>query len=351
MSIYFAVLTIPLMLSWGRPSIKCGISIGLFAYFLVLLVFVGFRYEIGPDWGGYANIFLSTRYFEFADGLALREPGFFALNRVSDLLGFGLQGVMFVCALVFLIGIFAYATQTASAWMAVAVVTPYLIFVIAMSGIRQAAAMGIIYFLLSRWTKFGFITKLILIMGAATVHNSALCALLLLMFEERKWLWAKILFTGLLVWYLMSAETVTATINYYQTDYVEKNLASNGAFFHVLLSAFPGALFLYNRRRIAAAGWANPQVAAGSLAAILALPLLMVSSTGVDRLALYLSYVQMWAYPALVATFAGTHRNWTKRENWLAMISSIIMVVFLGFFIFGNHSEAYVPYKNVLMED
>jgi hypothetical protein len=348
---YFAVLTIPLFFSWSPLSIKRGISIGLVAYFLVLLVFVGLRYEIGPDWAQYGNIYLSIQYSDLADAVSSREPGFFALNKVSDFLGFGFQGVVFVCALVFLIGMFAYAGQTANAWIAVAVITPYLIFVIAMSGIRQAAAMGIIYLVLARWTQFNFMTKIALVLGAATVHNSALFALVLIVFEDRKWLLPKILFTGLLISYLVNSEVMTTTISYYQNDYVENNLESKGAFLHVLLSAFPAVLFLYNRKRIAAAGWGNAQVTAGSLGAILALPLLLVSSTGVDRLVLYLSYVQMWTYPALVATFAESRGNWTKRGNWLAMISGVIMVAFLGFFIFGNHTMAYVPYKNVLIED
>ena len=344
---YFSVLTIPLLCSWNTLSLKRGISIGLVTYFLVLLVFVGLRYEIGPDWAQYGNIYLDSQYFLIVGS---REPGFLALNQLSDLLGFGFQGVVFVCALIFLIGMFAYAVQTANAWIAVAVITPYLIFVIAMSGIRQAAAMGIIYIVLARWAKFSFMAKLVLIVGAATLHNSALFALVLVAFEDRKWLWPKILITGLLTAYLVSSDSMTATLNYYQNDYVEKNTASNGAFLHVLLSAFPGALFLYNRKRIAAAGWANPQVTAGSLGAIVALPMLLVSSTGVDRLALYFSYVQMWAYPALIASFAGPRGNWVIRGNWLVMISCIIMLVFFGFFIYGNHASAYVPYKNVLMD-
>jgi hypothetical protein len=32
------------------------------------------------------------------------------------------------------------------------------------------------------------------------------------------------------------------------------------------------------------------------------------------------------------------------------MISSIVMLVFFGFFIFGNHVSGYVPYKNVLID-
>jgi hypothetical protein len=348
---YFAVLAIPLVVSWNGTSISRRISIGLMVYFLVLLVFLGLRYEVGPDWPQYGNIFLDLQYYDVTNAVVSREPGFIALNKVCDLLGFGFQGVVFVCALVFLIGMFAYAGQTANAWIAVAVITPYLIFVIAMSGIRQAAAMGIIYLILARWTKFSFITKVALILGAATVHNSALFALGLIAFEDRKWLLPKILVTGLLVWYLVNSEAVTATLSYYQNDYVNQNMESSGAFLHVLLSAFPAALFLYNRKRIAAAGWGNAQVTAGSFAAIFALPLLMFSSTGVDRLALYLSYVQMWAYPALVSTFAETRGNLGKRGIWLAMISGIIITVFLGFFIFGNHSVAYVPYRNVLTED
>jgi hypothetical protein len=64
----------------------------------------------------------------------------------------------------------------------------------------------------------------------------------------------------------------------------------------------------------------------------------------VDRLALYFSYVQMWVYPALVATFD------KSRDKWLLMISGVIVLVFLGFFFYGNHASAYVPYKNLLID-
>ena len=161
---------------------------------------------------------------------------------------------------------------------------------------------------------------------------------------DRKWLWAKIFATGLLIWYLLGSATVSDKIGQYQADYVDNNLLSDGAFLHVLLSALPAGLYLYNRRRITAAGWGNPLVTAGSLGAIVALPLLLVSSTGVDRLSLYFSYVQMWVYPALVATFD------KNRDKWLVIISGVIILVFLGFFLYGNHASAYVPYKNVLID-
>src|SRR6478735_8755093 len=132
MLVYFAVLTIPLLLSWNPLSINRGMSIGLVAYFLVLLVFVGLRYEVGPDWAQYGNIYLNWQYIDLAAGASVREPGFFILNKFSDVLGFGFQGVVFVCAFIFLLGMFAYAGQTANAWIAVVVITPYLIFVISM---------------------------------------------------------------------------------------------------------------------------------------------------------------------------------------------------------------------------
>src|SRR3954468_8016534 len=211
MLMYGAVLAIPLLLAWS-PSASRGISIGLLAYFLLLLVFIGLRYEIGPDWHAYLEMFLEYQYNGLAEVLAQKEPGFFALNKVSELLGYDLQGVIFVCALLFLVGVFAYAAQTASAWIALGVVTPSLIFVIGMSGIRQGAAIGIIYFLLARWTKFSFMTKVVVIVGAGTIHNSALFALLLLMIEDRKRLWAKIPAIGLLAWYLLSSESLSSKI-------------------------------------------------------------------------------------------------------------------------------------------
>ena len=110
---------------------------------------------------------------------------FTELNRISDFLGFYVYGVTFVCTLLFLTGVFAFALTTPQPWLALAMVLPYLGFVIGMSGIRQAAAIGICYIALARWEKLSLAVKLGALAVAAGFHNSAVLLLPLILFFEQ----------------------------------------------------------------------------------------------------------------------------------------------------------------------
>ena len=126
--------------------------------------------------------------------------------------------------------------------------------------------------------------------------------------------------------------------------YVDKNLISGGAFFHVLLIAFPSALYLWFRKKLAKAGLADTNMLLASILTLTAMPLLVVSSTGVDRLTLYFSFVQMWVYPALLS--AGVASRSVIRLG----LAVLVMAIFFVYFLFGTHVSAYLPYKNILFD-
>ena len=77
---------------------------------------------------------------------------------------------------------------------------------------------------------------------------------------------------------------------------------------------------------------------------IVAFPLTLISSTAVDRLALYFSYIQMWIYPALIEAF-GDHE-----VILLVCTSGIILFVFFVYFTFGFTVSEYLDYNNLLFE-
>lgn len=344
MWIYLIFLLVPLIAAWGPAQRKPRLTPMLVAYFIALLIFVGFRNEIGPDWSGYLNIFEVAR--TNPDTL-MREPLFMELNILSDRFGFGIYGVSFVSALLFLAGLFAYAKQTAQPWLALAAVLPYLVFIIGMSGMRQPAAIGIAFYALAHWRKLSMSSRVALIIVAMGFHNSAAFFFVFVLLDGKERLWLRALLAtvavGLLVWKLGGSGDDEMLVSYnqrYGASGVAKS--SEGAWAHVALCTLPAIIYLMFRRRIAAAGHSNSIVGMGSIGAVLLFPMIAASSTATDRLALYLSFIQMWIYPALVSTFE------SQKALVLLLISGYLVSVFLIYFIFGTLAYLYVPYRSIL---
>lgn len=308
----------------------------------MLVGFSGFRYEIGPDWIGYQYIYEDYLDIPLADIFSRSEPGFYLLNKLSEFLGFGLQGVIFTTALIFLFGCFSYARTTASPWLAIAVVMPYLVFVVSMSGIRQGAAIGFGFFMFSRWANSSAIEKLLLIALAVSFHNSAVIFVLFLVLTLKQGYVARLTLSAAVVLAVIFGLDTTNSTERYRSVYVAENLVSGGAFFHVLLIAFPSALYLFYRKQLTAKGLADSNVFFASIFTLALMPLLVVSSTGVDRLTLYFSFVQLWVYPAILR--AGV----IEKSMTRAAVAALVISIFAVYFFFGTHASSYIPYKNML---
>ena len=344
MLIYFLVLLVPLTIGLMHPSKPQKNYWGFWAYFLVLLVFCGFRFEVGPDWIGYLYIYEGYLNRDFAEVIEIAEPGYFLLNKASDWLGFGLAGVVFGGSLIFLYGCFSYARKTSNPWLAVAVVMPYLVFIISLSGIRQAAAIGLGFYLFAHWDRSSLWTKLLVIALAVSFHNSAGVLLFFVIFGLKRNAWLRVLLAASVAVFVAYGLNQTDSFEKYKSVYVEQNLVSGGAFFHVLLVALPSALYLLFRKRLERNGVADVNVWLASLLTLGAMPLLAVSSTGVDRLTLYFSFVQMWVYPALL-------RAKVTDLNLLRLaVGVLVLAIFFVYFLFGSHAFAYLPYQNILFK-
>lgn len=343
MLIYLLILIVPLVLG-SAYALGARINHNVFyGYFLVLLLFTGLRDEVGTDWTGYLNKFEVDRWRQLDEITFLSEPGFFIVNYASNLLGWEIYGVNVVCAFFFLSGVFAFAKTTANPWLAIAIVTPYLVYIISMSGIRQSAALGIGFIALAWWPSLSVKSKIFIILLASTFHTTALFFLVFVVLEREIGLGKKMLVGSALAILLFSVQTdVSDSYDKYSGVYFDYNVESKGALFHVALSAFPAVLYLIYYKRIFAAGMANQLVTLCALMAIVAVPMIQVSSTGVSRISLYFSFIQMWIYPALIRTFSGA------RPIIIGLCVAIILSIFVGYFQFADHAYTYVPYKSVL---
>lgn len=329
--------------------------LSLFLWYLTLIVFiifVGFRFEIGPDWRQYVNIHKSLSYKDFWDVLLQAEPLSYLLFWASETSGFDMYGSNVVAAIITLTGVFSFARRTANPWIAVLAVTPYFIFVMGMSGIRQTMAAGIILFLFSRWEHYNLPTRGVYILVAALFHTSALINNIFLIIKMNIALRYKVAlgFVIFVVTLYLSFEvsTYADNIEKYQERYLGNDLGvrSFGSLYHIAMIVFPALLgFIYRRRILGIIH--NPSLFNfGLYAALFVLLINFYSPTVASRLTIYLYFLPMMMYPALVVM--------NGRRAMLGISFAIItfhVLILLSWFTFGNHAFAYTNCRNILFDD
>jgi EpsG family len=341
---YLFILGVAMVLAVITPMHHRRLG-GFWLFCFVMVLFVGLRYEVGTDWFGYEYIYQKYAHLGLGEVIYVSEPGFFLINKFADWAGWGLQGVMLICGAVFTFGVFQYAATTYSPWISISMVLPYLVFVIGMSGIRQAAAIGIGFFIFSRWNKMPVWVKALLIGLAISVHNSAAFFLLLAIMYTKGNRFVRLILGIAVAYFVLSHLQSTDAFDKYKAVYVEQKLSSTGAFLHILLNAVPAAVYLIWRGDVhKACGPSSPIILIGSMVAVGALFASAYSPTGVDRITLYLSYLQMWIYPALVKTWGG------GRQSFRAGVLLVPVVVFIGFFVYGAQAESFLPYRNAFFK-
>ena len=89
-------------------------------------------------------------------------------------IGAGIYGVNLLCAIIFLSGLFFFASQLPKPMLAIAVAFPYLILIVGMGYTRQSAGIGLvmaslIYFIRQENLKF-----ILLVIAGALLHKSAI---------------------------------------------------------------------------------------------------------------------------------------------------------------------------------
>src|SRR5215207_7514459 len=113
------------------------------------------RYWTGVDWSTY------LRTWDAAGAISLPtllqtfggDPAFYTLLWFLRQSGLEYWSLNLVCAAVFTAGLVCFARRLPNPWLAAFIGVPYLGIVIAMSGTRQATAIGLVFFALLAFFK------------------------------------------------------------------------------------------------------------------------------------------------------------------------------------------------------
>jgi len=311
---------------------------------VVITLMVGLRWQVGPDWFAYQNWWdlAGRRSLERLLETAGSDPGYYGLTWAFQRLGLPFWSLNLVVGGIFAYGLVQFARMQINPWLAVAIAVPYLVIVVAMSGVRQATAIGFVFLALLAYHRQNGWKFLLFIGLAASFHASAILVLPLagLSFTRNRFQ-AAILIAVLVAgaYYQLTSTFVRYTDQYLSRVVIE----SSGVLYRLAMGALPAAIFLAFRKRFSAPShelilWRNMSVAAiGSVAVFFA----VASTTALDRLVLYFFPLQIY----VLSWFPSTFRDPAVRFAVTFLILAYLGLQLFIFLNFAFNKGPYLPYR------
>lgn len=307
---------------------------------LLFALMIGFRHEVGGDWFNYLPHFLSASRMSFAEAAAMGDPGHYVLNMLIARLGGGIYTVNFIYAAVLMWGTVVFCRRQPNPWLALLAAVPYMLIVVGMGYTRQSVALGLALLGLVALGEHRIRTFVICVALGALFHKSAVLLLPIAALAASR---NRILTGGMvavcmgLLYYLLLMDSADAM----WTNYVTADMQSSGGPIRVLMNAVPALLLLIYRKRLVPDEQQRKLWLWMAAFALLCLPLVLVSSTAVDRVALYLIPVQLFVF-ARLPRLAQTPRARTPLVLGIVGYYAAVQFVWLNF---ATHAQYWTPYR------
>lgn len=311
--------------------------------FVVLVLMIGWRHEVGGDWEIYLEQIENIIEDTTKSSEQIQDPAFALANWVAAKSGLGVYFVNLFSAVFFSWGVLAFCRAQPLPWLALVVAVPYLITVVAMGYTRQGVAIGVAMLAMVAMGQGNTFRFLLWIALAALFHKSAviLVPLAVLANSRRRifvFLWVAV--AGFVLFALLLQESIEFLIY----GYVEMKYQSSGAEIRIAMNALPAALFLIFRKRfklfpeqLSFWSWM-----AWSGLLIVALLIVSPSSTAVDRLALYWIPLQLFVLSRLPIAMAKRH---DKKAVWVYAVVAYSAAVHFVWLVFADTAFAWLPYQ------
>ena len=326
----------------GDKNLKWIISVFVF---LVALIFIGLRHEVGGDWGDYLMWYKVIE----EEGANIFEPGYNMLNKLSALLGGGIYLVNII-SLIIIILLFWKSSKIINLSIPIfcLLIFPHHILIVIMGYSRQAIAVSFTFYavieLLVNRRKLYF---MLLITIAILFHYSAFSAFALL-FIVRKTFSIKLIILMMFITFislLLNISKLEPLLEYYINP--QSKMVSHGALVRLLIWTSILCLVIMFKSRLSlilryGINWYG--LFLGYLICVLLLSN-NIMTVLVDR---FLLYFYLIPYLGLSSILYNIRNNTSVYgvAMWGCVISSLLIsVVWLGLAI---HKRGWVPYSNII---
>lgn len=347
--LFFSIFAVAAFLYRPSPSGQAQVSNApLLVAWLLITLMVGLRFEVGPDWESYlgwwerAGYMTLQRFSRIAQSDPLFHWSMWAMRRGNLPQWFAYS----VYAGIFAAGVVSFSRHQTNPWLSIAVAIPYLTLVFAMSGVRQATAIGFVFLAINALKRQDRWKFLLWVALGASCHASAIIVLPLaaLSFTRNRLVSTMLIVVTVVV----GAYFLSATFSTYSERYIRSVDESAGTLYRIAMTVVPCLLYFLLRDRFSAASheasfWRNM-----ALTGLLTLPIYFVvsSSTALDRLLLYIFPLQMYVLsrvPDVIGQRGG-------RYGLTAMIIFYLALQLFVFLSFGVNAIFYVPYQSVITQ-
>lgn len=325
----------------SRPGL---LALGGFLLFYNILSAV--RFEIGGDWANYALMVetISREPLEFALGYG--DVAFNFMAWVFTRLGLGLAGINTLCSMILSLGVVVMARRTPAPWLAIAAAVPYLLIVVGLGYIRQAAAIGFVLLAIAAFSERRNVLAACYIVLATLFHVAAVVVLPLMGLALLRRNFAGMLLVGVVGLAIGGYALSEARVQAFQTGYIEAGYDSAGTLVRLVINLVPAILLLLRRKAMRLGELEEPiwtWMAIASVGAMLAF-FVSPSSTAVDRLALFFSPIQVFVF--------GYFLRAVQERGAFAILSRLLLIGYfatiqLVWLVWAAHSEYWVPYRTV----
>jgi hypothetical protein len=303
---------------------------------------IGFRYEVGGDWGSYSRYFFNVKNLVFVAKVS-QDPGFTALNLLSHHLNLGFSGVNIISAFVFSSGLVLFCRNLPRPWLALACAIPYLVIVVSMGYTRQSISLGLVmvgFVMLSRSRYKSFV---VWVLVAALFHKSAVLMIPIaaLSISKNRVLGILIICVGTFLGFMIFLIDLYADI---LRNYTDESMVSSGASIRLAMNALAGVLFLLYKGKYRIGLNEKKLWTVISFVSIGMLIAFFVSniSTALDRIALYFIPLQLISFAYLPDAIGRSDRLNQVIVAGILIYYAAVMFVWLNF---GTHTGYWLPYK------
>ena len=301
---------------------------------------IGLRYEVGGDWGNYLPYLERAGRQTFQEATQVGDPGYAVLNWVGANYFGGIYTVNLFCGAVLMLGTMAFCRRQPNPWMGLVAAVPYMLIVVGMGYTRQAVALGFALLGLTALGK-GSVRKFVMWVAiGALFHKSAVLLLpIAALAASRNRVFSALLVgaSTVLMYYLLLADSSEVMWN----NYVTANYQSQGGLIRVIMNVVPGLLLVMYSKRLVPDPTERKLWLWMAAFSFVCLPLVVLASTAVDRVALYLIPLQLFVFSRL-PRLAHTVRNRTPLVLGIVGYYTAVQFVWLNF---GIHARGWLPYQ------
>lgn len=340
------ILSIFMVLTHMRPQsmlVVNNFSPSWLLTFVLLVLFIGFRYEVGADWGQYISLLESMRDEPFQAFLTISDVGYGLLNWLGANIWGDIYLVNIVCALFFGWGLILFCRNQPRPWLALLVSIPVLVLVVAMGYTRQGAAIGLAMLAITGLQKEKISHYIFCVMLAAFFHKSVIILLPFAIFATSRYRLLT-LFGVVISVVILFVVLLLDQLDYVVLNYIEVERESSGAIVRVVTNGIPAALFLIYKERFGINQITRSFWVWMAWSSLLLIPLVLAfpSSTVIDRIALYWIPIQMLVYSRLPDVFGKPGK---KNPFWVILISAYSAAIMLVWLSFGSFASYWLPYQ------